>query len=214
MARLATGATVATALNDVKAVDRRLASTDPQPNRGTDVTLIPLRDEEVGDVRPTLIVLSLGAGLVLFVVCANISNLVLARVTARDREIADRVALGASSRRVIRQLVTEILILNLCGAAAGLLLAGWAVEAFEAFAPADVLRLGAVTIDPVLIAITLLLPVAATILCAFVPVWRVTGRVPTITMARSTARPETHRARALLLSCQVTLAFVAITAPS
>jgi predicted permease len=212
VARLADGATHESASADLKAIDRRIAATNPQPNRGTDVALIPLRDEEVGDIRPTMIALSVGAALVLLIACANVSNMLLARVTERNREIVTRAALGASSRRLARQFVTEALVLNALGAVAGVVLARWTIEAFAAYAPAELIRLSTVRMDWQVTGGAVALCVLTALFCSAGPVWRISrGTTITSAIARSTPPPEHDRARRLLVASQVALAVVALT---
>jgi putative ABC transport system permease protein len=210
--RLTDEATLASALDDIKAIDRRISAVDPQPNRGTDVALIPLREEEVGDIRPTMVALGIGAGLVLLVVCANVSNLLLARVMERNRELAVRVALGASTPRLLRLLMTESLVLSAFGAAGGLLLAVWSLDALVALSPAEVLRLSAVRIDWIVVGTTIALAAGTAALCSAGPAWRAAKNMPTgAALARTTSRPESQRLRQLLVASQIALAFVALT---
>lgn len=212
VARLAHGTTHESASADVKAIDRRIAAIDAQPNRGTDVVLIPLRDEEVGDIRPTMIALSAGAALVLLIAGANVSNMLLARITERSREIVTRAALGASSRRLARQLVTESLVLNALGAFAGVLLARWTIDAVAAYAPAELMRLSTVRMDWQMIGIAIVLSALTALFCSAGPAWRISrDRTITTVMARSTPPPEHDRVRRILVASQVALAVVALT---
>jgi putative ABC transport system permease protein len=126
--RVARGVSVADAQEDLRGVKQRLAAEYPPSKKDWSVLVVPLQDDLTGDVRPTLRVLMATVGLVLLIACANVSNLLLARSNARAREMAIRSALGAHSGRIIRQLLSESLLLALMGCAAGLLLAGFGVK--------------------------------------------------------------------------------------
>src|SRR5262249_5142085 len=126
--RVAPGVSVADAQADLRGVKQRLAAEYPPSKKDWSVLVVPLHEDLTGDVRPTLRVLMATVGLVLLIACANVSNLLLARSNARAREMAIRSALGAHSGRIIRQLLSESLLLALMGCGAGLLLAGFGVK--------------------------------------------------------------------------------------
>jgi len=126
--RVAPGVTLADAQADLRSVKQRLAAEYPPFKKDWSVLLAPLQDDLTGDVRPTLRVLMATVGLVLLIACANVSNLLLARGNARAREMAIRAALGAHSKRIVRQLLSESLLLAMIGGAAGLLLAAFGVK--------------------------------------------------------------------------------------
>ncbi|HEX7089656.1 MAG TPA: ABC transporter permease [Longimicrobiales bacterium] len=153
--RLAPGASLAQAQAQMTAVARRLEQEYPGPNEGLGILLEPLHDSIVGDVRPALLLLLGAAGFVLLIACANIANLLLARGAGRAKEIAVRVALGAARTRIARQVLTESVVLALLGGAAGLLVAYWVVGALAAMGPAEVPRLGEVTVDRTVIGFAL-----------------------------------------------------------
>ena len=134
--RLRDGATLAAASTNMSAVMRDLAREFPETNAGRDAQVVPLRDELVGSVRPLLFVLYGAVAVVLLVACANVANLLLMRGADRQREIAVRVALGAGRGRLIRQLLTESLILSVAGATLGLFLAHVGVRSLTSAIPA------------------------------------------------------------------------------
>jgi predicted permease len=149
IARLAPGATLRQAQAEADVIGRRLSTQYPEANASyfKTMTLTPLQDSMVGDVRKKLLLLLGAVGLVLLIACANVANLLLVRAAAREGEIVIRVALGAGRARIIRQLLTESLVLALAGGAAGVALAAWVTRALIAMGPRGIPRLDQVGID-------------------------------------------------------------------
>lgn len=137
LARLKPGVTLRQAQDEMSVIARQRAVDDPAFNKNWSVTLEPLRDALVRNVKPSLLVLLGAVGLLLAVACANVASLLLARYTTRQREMALRASLGAGRLRVIRQLLTESILLAVIGGALGMLLARWAVIGLVLVAPKD-----------------------------------------------------------------------------
>jgi predicted permease len=167
--RMKPGVTVEQARADMDSVARALAAEYPEANLGTGVTVVPLKKEMVGEIRPFLLVLLGAVGFVLLIACVNVANLLLARSTTRAREFAIRTAMGASHTRVIRQLLTESILLSLGGAALGLLLAGWGTRAALQLLPAALPRSENVGLDAHVLLFTLGISVLAGVIFGLAP---------------------------------------------
>src|ERR1700691_272327 len=141
LARLKPGVTLKQAQAQMDALQQRIAQEHPQTDAGNGVNLIPLREEIAGDVRMPLLILLGAVGFVLLITCANIASLMLARAAGRRKEIAIRTALGASRARLIRQFLTESLLLSLAGGALGLLFANGATSFLLAIFPNNIANL-------------------------------------------------------------------------
>lgn len=139
VARLKDGVSISAALANVKAIAAQLEKEYPDTNRGQGATLSPLSEVIVGNVRPILLVLLTGAALLLVIAAVNVASLVLVRSETRKREIAVRSALGASSSRLVRQFVTEGLVLVAAASAIGLVLASWAMQLLLRLIPVNML---------------------------------------------------------------------------
>jgi putative ABC transport system permease protein len=172
LARLRHGATLAEARAEMATIAAAMEKQYPDTNRGRGVKIIPLRENVLGDVQPALVILLAAVGVVLLVACADLSNLLLARGAARQKEITIRQALGAGRARLVRQLLTESLLLSLAGGVLGLALTGWLVEAVRAFPPANIPRIEQARVDRVVIAFTLILSVLTGVIFGLVPALR------------------------------------------
>jgi putative ABC transport system permease protein len=162
--RLKEGATAASARAELAAISGTLALEYPKDNEGWGVRVVALAESLVAGVRTALLVLLGAVGLVFLIACANVANLLLVRAGARSREVAIRTALGAGRGRLVRQLLTECLLLGLTGGALGVALAAAAVQALRSRLPADLPRAGDIAID----ARVLLFSLAASLLAAAV----------------------------------------------
>ena len=145
--RLADGVPVERAQTAATALARQLETVHPEYNARVGFNLQPLHDWIVGEIRPGLFALLGAVGFVLLIACANLANLLLARGSSRARELGVRVALGAGRLRIVRQLMTESVLLAVLGGSAGLLLGVWAVEALVAIAPANAPRVDEIALD-------------------------------------------------------------------
>lgn len=169
VARLKPAVSLGQAQSEMTAIARRLEQQYPESNKGRSVVVTRMRDEMVGNVRLTLYLLLGAVTVVLLIACANTATLLLGKATARTREVAVRAALGASRQRIVRQLVTETLLLAFIAGAAGLLLAWWGSKALVALAPADLPRLAETGIDRLVLAFTLGISIITSLLFGLVP---------------------------------------------
>ncbi len=169
VARLKPGISLEQAQPEMNSIADRLEQQYPESNKGRSVAVTRMRDEMVGDVRLTLYLLLGAVSVVLLIACANTATLLLGKATARTREVAVRAAIGASQGRIVRQLVTESLVLAFLAGALGLLLAYAGSKALVTLAPADLPRLAETGIDRWVLAFTLCTSLVTTLLFGLVP---------------------------------------------
>ena len=205
--RLKPGVTVQQARAAMSALADRMSAEHPE-NRTQTIWMAPLPDDLVADVKPALLVLIGAVGFVLLVACANLANLMLARADNRQRELAVRAALGAGRGRIVRQLLTESLLLASIGGALGVLLAWGAVTAMVRFGPQSIPRLDQVSLDYRALGFTLLVSIATGVLFGLAPALRVSSPdlQTTLREAGRGVRGSRHRMRGFLVVSEVALA--------
>ena len=172
IARLRPGVTIEQARTEMNRVTTSLAAVYPKEDKGIGATLFPLKDYLVGSIRPVLLLLQVAVGFVLLIACANVANLLLARSTARESEFSTRAALGAGRLRLVRQLLTESLLLAGIGGGLGVLLAAYGTRVAIAALPATLPRAPEIGMNPRVFCFTAAISLTAGLLFGVAPAFR------------------------------------------
>jgi len=212
VARLKPGVTLPQARAEMDTIASRLAEKYPQFNRGAGINLVPLREQFAGEIRLALLLLMGAVGFVLLIACANVANLLLARAAARHKEIAVRAALGASRGRIVRQLLTESLLLGAPGGAVGLLLAWWGKTALVQFSPPELGNFRQIEISASVLGFTFVVALLTGVIFSLAPAVEASkvklGETLKEAGRNLAGNPRSQRLRSALVVAEIALALV------
>jgi predicted permease len=215
LARLKPGATFDSAQKDVDVITAHIRVADKRDRTFT-ISVVPLQEQVVGNVKRSLLVLLGSVGLVLLIACANVANLLLSRAAGRMKEVAIRTALGAGAGRVVRQLLTESVLLGLMGGVAGTLLAAWSLYVLRAMHPGNIPRLETISIDGGVLAFTFAISIVTGLVFGLAPALR-SASLDLNTALKAGGRTSTgaggfhlgrHRLRGLLVVTELAFSLV------
>jgi predicted permease len=210
IARLKPGVSLAAAQAEMSSIGHELADEYPKSNAGHGVTVVQMKDELVSYIRPTLLLLLGAVGFVLIIACANVANLLLARSTARQREFAVRAALGADRKRVMRQLLSESVLLSLAGGVLGLLLAFWGTHLVLAAIPDELPHTQQVGMDPYVLLFMLAVSLLTGVLFGLAPAFHTSNVNPQESLKEGSrgSGGGRHRTEGIFVVVEVALAMV------
>ena len=209
--RLQPGVTIEQARSDMQSVTHNLSVAFPDDDKGISAKIVPLKRQIVGEVRPLLLVLLGAVGFVLLIACVNVANLLLARSTGRSREFAIRTALGAAHSRIIRQLLTESVLLGMVGGGLGVLLALWGTQAALGILPAALPRAEAISFDSRVLLFALGISFLAGVLSGVTPAFLKTSKLNLHDSLKEAGRAISggrHRTQSAFVITEISLALV------
>jgi putative ABC transport system permease protein len=212
IARLKLGISLPQAQAEMNTISTHLEQQYPEDDKGWGATIIPLREQLVGEVRPALLILLGAVAFVLLIACANVANLVLAKTFGRRKEIAIRVALGASSSRVVQQILAETVLLSITGGLLGLLLAHFGIILTLKFLSDNLPKSTIVALDSGVLVFTLFLSVVTGLVAGLVPALRLTRTNVNDSLKQGLGKTDSdsagNRTRGLLVVSEVALSLI------
>ena len=211
VARLQPEVSVDRARLETSAIAAQLELAYPDANRHADLAVVPLQDTDVAAARPALLLLLAAVGCVLLIACANVGSLLLLRAARRTREITIRMALGADRGRLVRQMLTESLVLAVGGGSVGLVVSAWALDLLLRFAPAGIPRLDRVRMDGAAVGFTFLIAIVAGVMFGLAPAFQIRAhRLQDALLAsgRGLVTGAHQRARQMLTVAEIALSLM------